>query len=143
MKTITVLLLAISSFSYAQKSTYISAGAGVLTHKKITDFDFDVAVGYQFKNIYSLEVNYINSQKLNVANIVFGIENNPEKRIVFSGFTGFGMAFIEKESSFNYQLGLNTGYRLKNKSILGLKVSNNFNKTKTFTAMNLFYRINF
>ncbi|MCD1116395.1 hypothetical protein [Chryseobacterium turcicum] len=143
MKKLVLSFLILSSFAFAQNGVYVSAGAGVLAHKKTSAFDFDVAVGYHFKNKHSLETNYINSKDVNLANLVFGLENNIEKKILLSGFTGFGIAFIEDKSHFNYQLGLNAGYRIEKKSVVGLKVSNNFNKAKTFTAMNVFYRFNF
>lgn len=143
MKKLLLPFLMLSSFVFAQNSTYVSAGAGVLAHKKTSAFDFDVAVGYQFKKNYVLEANYIHSKDLNLANVVFGIESASERKIVLSGFTGFGAAFLNDKSHFNYQLGLNMGYRIEKQSLVGLKISNNFNKAKTVTAMNLFYRFSF
>lgn len=143
MKKIVMPFLLMSSFFLAQNSTYVSAGAGVLAHKKSTAFDFDLAVGYQFKKNYVLEANYIHSKGINLANAVFGLESASEKKVVFTGFTGFGVAFADDKAYLNYQLGVNMGYRIEQKSLVGLKVSNNFNKAKTFTAMNLFYRFSF
>lgn len=143
MKKIVLPFLLVSSFFLAQNSTYVSAGAGILAHKKSTAFDFDLAVGYQFKKNYVLEANYIHSKGINLANVVLGIESASEKKIVLSGFTGLGAAILEDKTYLNYQLGVNVGYRIDQQSVVGLKVSNNFNKAKTFTAMNLFYRFSF
>jgi len=143
MKKLVLPFLLLSSLVFSQNSTYVSAGAGVLAHKKTAAFDFDLAVGYQFKNNYFVEANYIQSKDINLANAVFGLESASEKKIVFSGFTGFGAAFADDKTYLNYQLGVNMGYRIEQKSLVGLKVSNNFNKAKIFTAMNLFYRFSF
>lgn len=143
MKKLILPFLMLSSFVFSQNSTYVSVGAGVLAHKKTTAFDFDLAVGHKFKKNYVVEANYIQSKDLNLANVVFGIESASDKKIVLSGFTGFGAAIIQSKSHFNYQLGLNMGYRIEKQSVVGLKISNNFNKYKTFTAMNLFYRFSF
>lgn len=143
MKKIVLPFLLLSTLIFAQKDAYISAGVGVLAHKKTSAFNFDVAVGYQFKKQYILEANYISSNEISAANIVFGIENKSEKKILFSGFTGLGSAFYDKKSYLNYQLGVNMAYRIEKSSVVGLKVSNNINKAKTFTAMSLFYRYNF
>ncbi|MCY0977146.1 hypothetical protein PGH12_01490 [Chryseobacterium wangxinyae] len=145
MKKFLIPFLLLSAFCFSQNKTYASIGAGVVTHKKITEFDVDAALGYQFKN-YFLEVNSIyskpNSTSLSVSNVVFGLENKSDKLLKISAFTGLGVAVIDGNGSLNFQLGVNLGIKTTKNSSAGLKVSNNFNNQLSFTAMNLYYKFN-
>lgn len=145
MKKFLIPFLLLSAFCFSQNKAYASMGAGVMTHKKITEFDVDAALGYQFKN-YFLEVNSIyskpNSTNLSVSNVVFGLENKSDKLLKISAFTGLGVAVIDGNGSLNFQLGVNLGIKTTENSSAGLKVSNNFNNQLSFTAMNLYYKFN-
>ncbi|KQR95316.1 hypothetical protein ASG01_05580 [Chryseobacterium sp. Leaf180] len=119
----------------------------MLAHKKISNFNLDLALGYKIKQNYFIEVNNIysepNSVSLNISNVAFGLENKSNKLLKVSAFSGFGVAFYGGSASFNFQLGANLGIRIRKNSSTGFKISNNFNKDFTSTAMNVYYRYNF